>query len=116
MKKTRKLERAVGGSALKYFLTFEIKISSEDFTCKKHSMALSVTSVFIRQAPNTNSKTYLEIKALPINTEKVRWSSPFPNTFFDQKKSVFFLSLLKQSVHTFIFTQQKYWKKPRVRH
>lgn len=67
-------------------------------------MALSVTSVFIRQAPNTNSKTYLEIKALPINTEKVRWSSPFPNTFFDQKKSVFFLSLLKQSVHTFIFT------------
>lgn len=55
--KTRKLERAVGGSALKYFLTLEIKTSSEDFTCKKHSMALNVTSVFIRQAPNTNSKT-----------------------------------------------------------
>lgn len=52
----RKPARTVGGSTLKYFLTFEIETFSEDFICKKHSMVLNVITVLRTQAPNKNSK------------------------------------------------------------
>lgn len=49
-KNNQKTWRAVGGSA------FEIKTFSEGFTCKKYSTVLNVITVFLQQAPNTNSK------------------------------------------------------------